>query len=158
MASWHIQVGTLLQSQFLEIRILGARLLAAFVHVQVRCPSLRQAFQNARITPLMTRHLFPGSTPCCQNPVGTNLLAMLKPCVQAGLDYSQHLQIFVPLLCEGLPGASGHLVSLRGQEFSAQSADLTVASLGALREYILFRCAPKPAISHICTTGRFLCI
>ncbi len=107
----------------------------------------------------MTPHLFPGSTPCCQNPVGTHLLAMLKPCVQAGLDYSQHLQIFVPMLCEGLPGASGHLVSLRGQEFSAQSsADLTVASLGALREYILFRCAPKPAISHICLIGRFLCV
>lgn len=30
-----MQVGTLLQSSFLEIRILGARLLAAFVRIQV---------------------------------------------------------------------------------------------------------------------------
>lgn len=66
-------------------------------------------------------------------------------CVQNGLDYAQPLQTFVPLLCDSLFGNLGHLVSLKSQDANKQaSADLTVASLDALREYILLRRAATP--------------
>ncbi|BDA44648.1 probable protein SEMI-ROLLED LEAF 2 at N-terminal half [Coccomyxa sp. Obi] len=85
-------VGTLLQSPFAEIRTLGARLLAAFLHIQ------------------------------------------------AGLDYAQPLQTFVPLLCENLPRDNcAPFASLKGQGSSKQaSSNLTVASLATLQEYIPF--------------------
>lgn len=78
---------------------------------------------------------------------------------QSGLDYAQQLQSFVPLLCDSLPGTSRHLVSLRGQESSkAATADLAVACLGALQEYILFRCTASLVSSsypHLLCLQRF---
>jgi hypothetical protein len=78
---------------------------------------------------------------------------------QSGLDYAQQLQSFVPLLCDSLPGTSGHLVSLRGQEScKAATPDLAVACLGALQEYILFRCTASLVSSsypHLLCLQRF---
>lgn len=61
---------------------------------------------------------------------------------QAGLDYAQPLQTFVPLLCENLPQDNcAPFASLKGQESAKEaSSNLTVASLAALQEYIPFRC------------------
>lgn len=61
--------------------------------------------------------------------------------LQSGLDYAQQLQSFVPLLCDGLNGKAGQLVSLNGQDIGGQAAiKHDVATLGALQENILFRC------------------